>query len=144
MTHLNITLINKLDALPVAYSGEYFSWNGMKMIWPINFQNINIEETLDYILLNRNSKHTKAVIKSTEILKTLSLSDARFANINSINFRPLSRNFNYRIEVIYLCYLYPMQNPNLDATGEFLPKQKKRIEKVLRPKHLSNFPDNRR
>ncbi len=60
-------LINKLDALPVAYSGEHFSWNGMENDLAYKFSE-HTQETLDYILL-RNSKHTKAVIKSTEILK---------------------------------------------------------------------------
>lgn len=60
-------MIKTLDVLPVAYSGERFSWNGVENDLAYKFSE-HTQETLDYILL-RNSTFAKATIKSTEILK---------------------------------------------------------------------------
>lgn len=61
------SMLSILDATPVHYSGEKYSWDGINNDLAYKFFE-HIQQTLDYILLRRGQQ-TSAKITNTEILK---------------------------------------------------------------------------
>lgn len=64
------SMIHTLETLPVSFTGEKYSWNGLENDLAYKFSE-HILETLDYILLRKQHQNI-AKIKSTEILKSYS------------------------------------------------------------------------